>query len=255
MQTISKFLALGSILALAACNSSSVTTPGGSQCPLGYNPTPVVISGTQKAVPKDPAQNKSAPADSQMPQGRYIYTMADIVYSQTQKAGADPVQIQYHDLAGAGVSAAQNIICMNNAKPHMTIADQQTDAVTDVVVCPDFSQVVKTRHFVFGYNNGSIFIKVPEIKDLCLTTTDGVGPKTTVDPLLIKDDALNYEFRTQTDATDGTSTFTTSIRLTYSPFLPGETPVECVNKCFPAPAPGTPGGPPAVPAAKTPAAK
>ncbi|MGZ4989113.1 MAG: hypothetical protein ACXWBP_13785 [Limisphaerales bacterium] len=248
MQMISKFLVAGSILALAACNSSSVPTPGGALCPNAYNPYPVAVMPGTKAVPMNPADNKSSPTDSQMPPGRYTYSLGDIIY--TQKNIKDPIQIHYHDATTGGVSVKESVTCMINAKTNMNIASQETDAVTDIIVCPDYSQVVKARHFHFGILNSSIFMDVPTVtdpKNLCLTSSVGVYHKTSVDPVILKaqTDNVTYEIRSQTDLPDGSASYVVATRFFYTPFTALETaggalPPECVTKCFPTPPPATP---------------
>ncbi|MGZ3721536.1 MAG: hypothetical protein ACXVA9_01315 [Bdellovibrionales bacterium] len=240
MQSIPKVLFAGFIATLCACNSGSSMVPAGQQCPSGYGPIPKSAGPNQKPVPMKPGQNnKDTPIENQMPPGRYTYNFADIIY-QDKDGVTRPLQIQLHDAAdGTGLSTTQSVYCTRNAKSTMNVPVTEVDAVTDVVVCPDFTQVVKTRHYKFSITNGTPEFTGPTPTGLCFDSVDS----TKLDPLLLKNSGADYEVRTANTLKDGSGSFLMAVRMLYRGFTDAELAPggidECaaVKMCKPTPAP------------------
>lgn len=232
MHSLSKLTIAGfAAFTLAACSGNSQTAPAGSMCPANYDPTPMKIGGSQKSVPTDPQQNKSAPADSQMPPGIYTYELSDLTYTQKGlPAGQTPIQIQVHDQ-----SAKQSVVCLRGAKTKMQVPPTEFDAVTDVIVCDNYNQIIRTRHYSFDITNGKISFATPKPKDYCLTSTATVAEKD--EQMFIRDDSVKYQWRRS--HTDDVANWIVSVRMNWSKFPGGVQPQEC-QKCEPPPTTPTP---------------
>lgn len=230
MHSFSKLTIAGfAVFTLVACSGNSQTVPAGAMCPAGYDPTPMKIGGAQKAVPTDPQENKSAPADSQMPRGVYTYNLSDLVYNQKGlPAGQTPIQIQVHDEGGK-----QSVVCLAGAKTKMQLPQTEFDAVTEVIVCHNFNQVVRTRHYSFNITNGKINFPAPTPKDYCLTSTATVAEKN--EQMFIRDDSMKYQWRMS--HTDAVSNWIVSVRMNWSEFPNKIDPPECAKCEPPAPTP------------------
>jgi hypothetical protein len=150
------------VIALNACNGGGNNLAAGTQCDAGYDPISDKPNSIQKPVPQDSASNKST---QQMKPGVYTYSRADLYYVEKTKPDQAPVQIQVVDAVTSDVSVKQSVICMRNARPKMNGFVADTYGVTDIEICPDYSQVITTRHFKFDITNGAINFTVPTGKD------------------------------------------------------------------------------------------
>ena len=96
-----------------------------------------------------------------MKPGIYVYSRADLYYKEN--SGPAPVGIQVVDAVTGGVSVKESVICMKNVRSNMNGLNADTYGITDIEVCPDYTQVITTRHFLFNVSNQTINFTVPVI--------------------------------------------------------------------------------------------
>ena len=145
----------GLALVIGACTGNSQNLPIGLQCGVGAQPIPMFPDGDRKAIPQ------YAPADHALKPGHYTYKYADMYYTQINND--NPLELQVHDQfdTSQGQSAGQSMTCAHNAaalsKADVTV---EATAMTDLIVCPNYGQIVTTRHYKLWSNKGAVRLDI-----------------------------------------------------------------------------------------------
>jgi len=229
MQSFFKVLAVGMFVGMCGCSGGGVTLPPGSQCTDPYQPILMSANNGQQAITANAVKNK---ASQTMVPGVYTYLVGDLFYTQLNKP--NPYMIQVRDGVVADVSTAQVAICQRNASSVMTTMTKihaETDGVTDITVCPDYTQFVTTRHYILDITNGTITF-VPSVlpplpSRTYLPSPDQAYPQGTVGPsgklissiLLRNPNSYDFEIRSEVDAVDNSFQYFLAIHMTWAPYV------------------------------------
>ena len=158
------------MIAVTACNSGGTNLPLGNLCKADHKPISMTPVNGQKKLAMKPGD-----PDPGLPEGTYTYSRADLFYKEN--IPVDPITWHVADTAlPNGTSSKQVPVCMRNARPNMTGIDNKTNAITDMVVCPN-KKIIKTRLFEFGIERAQIFVRVPVVNTDTKSEPDDAYPR------------------------------------------------------------------------------
>jgi hypothetical protein len=149
----------GLALVVGACTGNMQDLPVGLQCGVGGQPIPMTPDGNRKAIPQ------YSPADHPLPPGHYTYKYADMYFTQINNA--NPVELQVHDAAdGNGTSTGQSMTCAHNAQAFKSLnVDAEAVTMTDLIVCPNYGQIVTTRQYALTADGGKVKLAITPNSD------------------------------------------------------------------------------------------
>lgn len=168
MQILKISLISIAVLSITACNGGGNNLALGPQCKAGYAPISMTPVGNQKKLAMKPGDT-----DPGLPEGIYTYSRADIFYKEN--TNVDPTYIHLADTAVNGASKTQSVACMRSFKPNLDHVNNQTNAITDMVVCPN-KKIISTRSYKFTINRGQLEFKVPVLNSNKVSEPDQAYP-------------------------------------------------------------------------------